>query len=204
MPILAIVAPKGGVGKTTLAATLAIAALQAGVDTAALDLDAQGSLARWATKRAAAALEPPLRVVTAAPRGWRGALPAATLVVVDTPPGLEGDAALDGLEALATAAALTLIPTPPSEMALEAVGELGAVLGATFVLNMVDQRSPLLADVRAHLRRLANLCPVEIPRQVDIERETGSGGTVLDRPRLGGAQEMTALWDYVADRLGLA
>ncbi len=49
--ILAVAVQKGGTGKTTLAASLAVAAAQAGERVTALDLDPQGSLAGWGALR---------------------------------------------------------------------------------------------------------------------------------------------------------
>ena len=51
MKTLTLVTQKGGVGKTTLAASLAVAAAQAGEKVAALDLDPQGSLSAWGDSR---------------------------------------------------------------------------------------------------------------------------------------------------------
>ena len=47
MRIITLVTQKGGTGKTTLAASLAVAAHEAGEKVLALDLDPQGSLATW-------------------------------------------------------------------------------------------------------------------------------------------------------------
>ena len=49
--VLAVAVQKGGTGKTTLAASLAIAAAEAGEQVTALDLDPQGSLAGWGALR---------------------------------------------------------------------------------------------------------------------------------------------------------
>ena len=54
MHTIAFLTQKGGAGKTTLAASLAVAAAGAGEKVIALDLDSQGSLARWAERRKAA------------------------------------------------------------------------------------------------------------------------------------------------------
>src|ERR1700689_5230726 len=51
---IAFLTQKGGTGKTTLAASLAVAAAEAGEKVITLDLDPQGSLARWGDPRAAA------------------------------------------------------------------------------------------------------------------------------------------------------
>ena len=54
MRTIAFVTQKGGAGKTTLAASLAVAAASTGERVVALDFDPQGSLARWGQRRGAA------------------------------------------------------------------------------------------------------------------------------------------------------
>src|ERR1700728_4450373 len=51
MRTIALLTQKGGAGKTTLAASLAVAAASAGEKVVALDFDPQGSLARWGKRR---------------------------------------------------------------------------------------------------------------------------------------------------------
>ena len=53
MKTIALVSRKGGVGKTTLATGLAVAAYQAGLSTAVFDLDPQASAAFWKDTRQA-------------------------------------------------------------------------------------------------------------------------------------------------------
>src|SRR6476661_321542 len=54
MRSIAFLTHKGGAGKTTLTAALAVAAAAAGEKVIALDLDSQGSLVRWSDRRKAA------------------------------------------------------------------------------------------------------------------------------------------------------
>src|SRR4051812_16357973 len=53
MRTITLVTQKGGAGKTTLAASIAVAAAEAGEKVVALDLDPQGSLASWGDSREA-------------------------------------------------------------------------------------------------------------------------------------------------------
>ena len=51
--IVAVVAENGGVGKTTLAVTLAVAATKSGRKVAVFDLDPQATAAQWTDRREA-------------------------------------------------------------------------------------------------------------------------------------------------------
>ena len=53
MHVLTLASQKGGSGKTSLAASLAVAAAEAGETVAAVDTDPQGSLAAWGRRRQA-------------------------------------------------------------------------------------------------------------------------------------------------------
>ena len=55
MRTIAFLTQKGGTGKTTLTASLAVAAADAGETVIAFDLDPQASLVRWGERRAASA-----------------------------------------------------------------------------------------------------------------------------------------------------
>jgi cellulose biosynthesis protein BcsQ len=51
MKTIAIVSQKGGVGKTTTAINIGFAAHEAGLKTAIIDLDPQGTAAKWGDRR---------------------------------------------------------------------------------------------------------------------------------------------------------
>lgn len=115
MKTLAVVAQKGGTGKTTLALSLAVAAGARGQNVLVIDLDPQASACRWGDRRV---LDAPA-VVDAQPARLSAALDKAAqagidLVIVDTPARVEQAAA----EA-AKAADLVLIPCKPSILDLE-------------------------------------------------------------------------------------
>ena len=88
MKIIALAAAKGGVGKTTLAAALAVAAARSGAAVGLVDLDPQGSVRRWWNARA---LPAPLHLKLAPERlaRARAALRGVPLdfLVFDCPPG---------------------------------------------------------------------------------------------------------------------
>jgi chromosome partitioning protein len=111
--VIAVAQQKGGAGKSTLAANLAVALAEAGHRTALLDTDPQASLARWHALREARPKAVPLDFQ--APAGWRVSATLDRLrrgtdvVLVDTPPHVETDARM-----VMRAADLILVPLQPS------------------------------------------------------------------------------------------
>lgn len=114
---IALVAQKGGTGKTTLALTLAVAAEQAGHTAVVLDIDPQATACKWGDRREAST---PV-VLDAQPARLGRALETAAvqgvdLVVIDTPARLETAA----LEA-ARFSSLVVIPCRPLIFDIETV-----------------------------------------------------------------------------------
>ena len=109
MEVIAVIAQKGGTGKTTLAISLAVAAQRAGRTAAIVDLDPQATASNWGDRREA---DSPA-IVSAQPARLAQVLKAAEeggadLVVIDTPPRAERAA----MEA-AKASDLVLVPCRP-------------------------------------------------------------------------------------------
>jgi chromosome partitioning protein len=113
--VITIAQRKGGAGKTTLAAQLAVAWVRCGARVAALDTDPQGSLAAWVELRRARLGSDAIGFEFAALPGWRATqwveeqAHKADLVVIDNPPHAETEARIS-----VRAAKLVLIPVQPS------------------------------------------------------------------------------------------
>ena len=164
--LLTILGPKGGVGKSTIASNMLIAARLHGIETAGLDLDSQRSFAGWAETRAAAGREPACMVAEGRVTDWAAELPDAELVIIDTPPGLEGEEHVTALRELALRSDLVLVPALPEGPSLTRLVTVPAELGAigvaiVFVLNRVVKGRVRLPQARAFLAEHGELCPVE-------------------------------------------
>jgi chromosome partitioning protein len=117
MKTVAVVSQKGGVGKTTAAIQLGFAAHQAGLVTVIIDLDPQGTAAKWGLRREGngpyvvrgQASRLTVILETARANG-------ADLAILDTPPSAE-DPALQA----AKVSDFVLIPTRPGGFDIEAI-----------------------------------------------------------------------------------
>ncbi len=198
MKILVIAAAKGGVGKTTLAAALAVAALAGWPPgaVALLDMDPQGSLTAWWNARRP---EHPrlytLAGMTLAELLRQLELEGVEVLVVDCPPGFTSVQ----LEAIAIAD-LVLVPTQPSALDLAAIETTAGMAERAgrvyrFVLNRAVFRSRLAGAAVGELRRLGRLLCAPVHQRVAIPAAMGAGLTVLEtEPTGAAARELTAVW----------
>jgi chromosome partitioning protein len=205
MRTIAFVSQKGGCGKSTLAACLAVAAQEAGERVFVFDMDPKKSIVRWGSKRNDPHL--PVEAVSAA------RLPAAltalskrnmSLVLVDTPV-LESPRALAAINA----ADLCIVPARPATFDIWASEVTGRKLQLmrkefVFLLNQcppvreasrVRQGIAALEAVGSHLR------PYIVARANFLEAaRTGKGVTEVD-PKGEAAREMRDLWMDLSRRL---
>ncbi len=205
MRTIAFVTHRGGAGKSTLAASLAVAARETLEKVAVVDMDPQGSLIEWARARASGDIE---AIVTGAARldAALAKLSAAghTLAVVDTP-GAEGPAS----SAAIAVAELAIVPTRPSLFDLRASAEMRAALEALggkfgFLLNLCppDRNSAQVRDGAEALEEMGGLIAPPIFARTDYPNAARQGQGVTEfNPNGAAAEEMRVLWASIRRRL---
>jgi chromosome partitioning protein len=155
--VLTIAQQKGGAGKTTLVAQLAVAFAAAGRHVALVDIDPQASLATWHQTRVKAHGDGRHPLTLSAVAGWKAATEVSRLsrnhdlVIIDSPPHAETEA-----KTAVRLANLVLIPIQPSPMDVWATRPTidlarGAGVPVLLVLNRVPPRGKLVGVMRKRL-----------------------------------------------------
>lgn len=203
--VLAVYNSKGGVGKTTLAVHLAVAAMQAGETVAIADTDEQGSAATWGRARSSGGGTAPPPVVAVRPAQLDSVIEAAatdaiSLLIVDTAPH-----AAPGSATTIERADLVIVPTRPSAFDLAAIGKAVAVVRAArkpamFVLNGCPSRA--VAEIQEAREALEGSgFPVASAILVDrraYARAVATGRAVTEFEARGrAAGEIQALWSEI-------
>jgi chromosome partitioning protein len=201
MKTIALIAQKGGTGKTTLALCLAVAAEQDGLNTLIVDLDPQATACNWGDRRQS---ESPL-VIDAQPARMPQALDRArsggiNLVVIDTPARSE-QAAL----AAAELADLIIIPCRPQRFDLETIGntrKLIAMAGSKpvlVVLNAIPARGDRQQQARQAIEAMElPVCPIALGNRAAFGDASIIGQTALEfEPSGKAAEESRQLYKYV-------
>ena len=204
--IITIAQQKGGTGKTTLAAQLAIVWSLQARRLALLDIDPQGSLAAWAELRRRRLGETALGFEFAALAGWRAAewverrARDAEFVIVDSPPHVEMEARI-----ALRAATLVIVPLQPSPLDLWSAGttlklareEKRPILA---VLNRVPPRSALIGAVTEELARDGvAVAEARLGSRVAFTQAMAQGrGVVETAPASLAAAEIAALAEEIA------
>jgi len=206
MYVIAVASQKGGSGKTTIAAHLAVRAAAAGNGPVVLiDTDPQGSLAEWWHARAddtpaLASVKPEALAANLAELRSYG----TAIAVIDTPPALTGS-----IEQVIATADLIVIPARPSPHDLRAASgtvEMARKAGKPFifVVNGASPRASITAQAVAALSEHGRVAPVILYQRTEYAASMIDGRTVTETAPSGrSAQEIIELWQAVYAQIGL-
>ena len=204
MKVIAVTSQKGGTGKTTLSAHLAVEAERAGKGPVVLvDCDPQGSLTNWWNVRPN---ETPVLIQTSLAK-LAGDLDAlrdtgVQLVIIDTPPAITWT-----IVNVIKVCDIVVIPVRPSPHDLAATGstvDLIEGLGKpmVFVVNSASQRARITGEAAVALSQHGTVAPSIIHHRTDFAASMIDGRTVMELPRAARSSgEIATLWQYVAGRL---
>jgi chromosome partitioning protein len=204
---LLITGPKGGLGKTTLARTIAVCAAQDDLAVAIVDLDPQKSLLKWYARR-----PEEMSRIELLDAGMEDAkelmeLDGYDLIIIDTPPGIEAYPA--AIQDLTTGANLTLVPCGPSidewEIIIPWMQRITrlALIEPSYIMSRYTRTTLSAQDTKLKLSRNGRLCPIELPASEDIKRAGELGLGVSEIRRAYGSKEARGIWEYVRHELGL-
>ena len=202
--IITVAQQKGGSGKTTLAANLAVAMRGRGLSVALIDTDPQGSLGRWFIERMERLGEDEdLEFSTSS--AWGASYESEKLkkrfdmVIIDTPPKIDSD-----LRPALRVADLVLVPVASSQVdlwATEGVLDLAKRERAPVlvVLNRTRPNTRLAAEVAQGAVDLgAVMADTQIGNRVAYAETLGKGQSVCERSDARSARdELDKLTDEV-------
>ena len=207
--VFTVAQQKGGAGKSTLAAHLAVAWLRDRKSVAVVDIDPQGSLARWYSIRRdslhGAAADLDFAEVT----GWRTQRAVEDLsgshdvVVIDSPPHAETEAKI-----AIRSADLVIVPSQPSPLDVWATLPTLELADkektpATIVLNRVPPRASLTARMVTKLGEYTvTVAKSPVGNRVAFADSMAFGLTALEtRPSSRAATEIRALAKELAAKV---
>jgi chromosome partitioning protein len=199
--IITVAQQKGGAGKTTLAAHLAVAYSTMKMRVVAVDIDPQQSLSRWYALRQERLGDAGAGVLVSAIEGWRARVEVDRVaaghdvVIIDSPPHAETEARI-----AIRAADLVVVPVQPSPMDLWATRptlDLAASerVPVLLVFNRVLPRANLTEAMEDEAKHLgARIARARLGNRVAFASALAEGRAVGEsQPRGRAAQEIAAL-----------
>ena len=204
MRTLVIASSKGGTGKSTIVAHLAVeAAKEGGGLVAVVDTDSQGSLSAWWNSREASTpLFAAVDISQLATHLKSLEQHGVNLVIIDTPPALT-----DTIHTAIAIADLVVIPVRPSPHDLRAVAVVvdvveGAGKSFVFIINGATPRSTIALDALRALAQHGKVAPSILHHRIDFATSMIDGRTVGElNQKSRSASEVAQLWSYVKTQL---
>lgn len=208
--IVTIAQQKGGAGKTTMAAQLAVSYARAGKRVGLIDIDPQGSLATWYEVRKALVAPDGAGISFVQASGWRltnelDRMKRDTdLILVDSPPHAETDVRI-----AVRAADLIMVPMQPSPMDLWATQPTLDMAKkekstALVVFNRTPPKGKLVDAVRRKIVEAdMPVATTVLGNRVAFAASMMEGkGVAESNPRHTATKEIKALADEIAGKLG--
>jgi chromosome partitioning protein len=207
MLAVAVIARKGGVGKTTLALHLAVEAARSG-PVVVIDTDPQASAAQWADERKssqpAVVTCPAVRLPVALQTARQG---GAHVAFIDTAPAIESSAM-----AAVRAADFCLIVSRPGVFDLRSVDvnmQIARLAGRPVALLMnaapVRDGQAVAAGKNAGSGCGVELCPIVIHQRAVFGHALAASRCAQEvEPSGKAAAEIAAAWDWIAQRTSIA
>ncbi len=200
MKIVSIISQKGGVGKTTLATALAVAAEADGKNTAVFDLDPQASATFWHDTREAmtpaVAAIPSTRLTHLLQAAKES---GCDIALIDAPPFAK-DIAFEA----ANHADFIFIPTRPAVLDVMAMTKTLELVKhyskpSAVVLTFCPYNGRELIDTEKAIKQLgATLCPVRIGNRIAFSRAQQTGLVAQEyEPNGKAAEEINDLYKYM-------
>lgn len=204
MQVITIAMQKGGVGKSTIARSLAVAAVRDGLSVLMIDMDSQQSVSQWAERREGDMPVVVFSTENELPKKLAQAKGVADLVIIDTPPARSTEA-----PAAVEVADLVLIPTTPDVEPLEQMPRTlrlcrGFSRPVFAVVNMANPTGPAeVVYTREVIEAMgAKIAPVVLHRRKAHRDASASGQTVQEvEPTGKAATEVGSLWAWVRAEL---
>lgn len=202
--IITVAQQKGGSGKTTLAANLAVALRSRKMSVALIDTDPQGSLGRWFMERLERQGEDEAMDFSTS-SAWGASYESEKLkkrfdaVIIDTPPKIDSD-----LRPALRVADLVMVPIASSQVdlwATEGVLDLARREKASVlvVLNRARPNTRLAAEVAQGAADLgAELAMTQIGNRIAYAETLGQGLSVHER---GNARAARSEFDALTDEI---
>jgi len=200
MKVLTIANRKGGAGKSTCAAHIAVEAVKNGMNTILIDMDPQKTLEMWWQKRT----EDNPQMIDTSANDLHSLIEKLRekqfdLCLIDTP----GDASLNAMTGIKVAD-LILIPSKPTAPDLAAIGRTISIVEESkkkfvFVITQGIIRAKATLQDASVLSQFGAVAPYVISNRTSYASAMGQGNSASFFDKAAG-EEITHVWEFIKTR----